>query len=418
MSKFKTWKATTAIYLSLSLAGGILLPQSGSVLNPRPAASQNTQNKSFSDVSSNYWAADFIAALVNRGIIAGFPDGTFKPDAPVTRAQFAAMVGKAFDKAQVRSESKFVDVPRDYWATSAIQEAYTKGFLAGYPGNIFRPTQNIPREQVLVSLANGLSYKVAGETLSILSYYNDNENISEFARTPIATATEKKMVVNYPSLTYLNPTRNATRAEVAAFIYQALVSQQEARSINSRYIVGQESNPRGDRALSRGTTIPVTYDREKILVTGDETVPLTLTVKNDIKNSNGVVVIPFGCKIIGQLEPASGGVKFVADRLELKNGKVIDINASSNVVTETETVRKGVKLGTLLKNAALGGAAAAAIAAITGDRAIATEEVLIGVGAGAVATLIPKFLGLDRINLISVKPNANLTVVLREDLVL
>lgn len=414
MSKFNPWKATTALSLTLSLAGGIIVPQTGSLLNPVPAVAQN---KSFSDVSSNYWAANFIAALVNRGIIAGFPDGTFKPDAPVTRAQFAAMVGKAFDKAQVRSQAKFVDVPRDYWATSAIQDAYTKGFLAGYPGNIFRPTQNIPREQVLVSLANGLSYKVSGETLSILSYYNDNGNISDFALAPIAAATEKKMVVNYPSLNYLNPTRNATRAEVAAFIYQALVSQREVQAINSQYIVGGQSTS-GDRALSKGTTIPITYEREKILVTADETVPLTLTVKNDVKNSNGVVVIPFGCKIIGQLQPASGGVKFVAKQLEFKNGKVININASSNIITETESVRKGVKLGTLLKNAALGGAAAAAISAITGDRAIATEEVLIGVGAGAVATLIPKFLGLDRINLISVKPNENLTLVLREDLVI
>jgi hypothetical protein len=53
---------------------------------------------SFSDVSADYWAFPFITALVERDIINGFPDGTFRPDAPVTRAEYAAMLQKAFDK--------------------------------------------------------------------------------------------------------------------------------------------------------------------------------------------------------------------------------------------------------------------------------------------------------------------------------
>ncbi len=196
----------------------------------------------FSDVSSDYWAAQFIQQLSQRGVIAGFPDGTFRPEEPVTRAQFAAMVDKAFQKAQQRQAINFTDVPSNYWASSAIQEAYAISFLSGYPGNRFEPNQAIPREQVLVSLANGLRYTPGGNTKSTLQYFNDASNIASYARSPIAAATEKQIVVNYPDVKFLNPTANATRAQVAAFIYQALVSSNQASAINSPYVVLRLSN--------------------------------------------------------------------------------------------------------------------------------------------------------------------------------
>ena len=196
----------------------------------------------FSDVSSNYWAAQFIQQLSQRGVIAGFPDGTFRPEEPVTRAQFAAMVNKAFQKSQQRQVINFSDVPSNYWAYSAIRQAYSIGFLSGYPGNRFQPNQAIPRQQVLVSLANGLGYTSGGNTESTLKYFNDASNIASYARNPIAAATEKKIVVDYPNVKSLNPTAIATRAQVAAFIYQALVSSNQAPAINSPYVVSSPSN--------------------------------------------------------------------------------------------------------------------------------------------------------------------------------
>jgi hypothetical protein len=206
------------------------------------AQSASSDVSSFSDVSSNYWAAQFIQQLSQRGVIAGFPDSSFRPEEPVTRAQFAAMVNKAFKKAQQRQAIKFSDVPSNYWASSAIWQAYRIGFLSGYPGNRFRPNQAIPRQQVLVSLANGLEYTPSGNTESTLKYFNDASKISSYARNPIAAATKKQIVVNYPNVKSLNPTATATRAQVAAFIYQALVSSNQAPAINSPYIVSAPSN--------------------------------------------------------------------------------------------------------------------------------------------------------------------------------
>jgi hypothetical protein len=412
MSSFHRWQSGTAALLALTTVAGASAP----LVMMMPAQAQTT---SFSDVSSSYWAANFISELAQRDIIAGFPDGTFRPNEPVTRAQFAAMIRKAFNRPQERSAINFVDVSQNYWAYTAIQEAYTTGFLAGYPGNVFNPNQNIPRVQVLVSLANGLDYSVNTSVETILQqYYSDASDVPNYARSSVASATDQQIVVNYPNVKLLNPNRAATRAEVAAFIYQALVSSGQANAISSPYIVGQRPpvNTPTQVRIPSGTTIPVKYDQaERILVTPDETAPLTLTVAQNITTSQGTVLIPAGSQVVGELRPAEGGSQFVARELILTSGQRITLNARSEVITTTETIRKGASTGTILKDAALGAAAAAGVAAVTGDRAIATEEVLGGAGIGA---LIGLFLGRDSVTLIRIDPDQDLNLTLESELVL
>lgn len=417
MKKFQPYKTTTALLLSMTFGSSVTLPLTGALLNPAPVVAQSNNNNRFADVSQNYWATDFIMALVNRGVIAGFPDGTFRPDAPVTRAQFAAMVQSALPQDRIRNPITFNDVASNYWATGAINNAYAMGFLSGYPGQVFRPEQNIPREQVLVSLANGLNYAPTNDVNSVVGYFNDANSISGFARSPIAAATEQRIVVNYPNTRQLNPTRNATRAEVAALIYQALLSQGQVASINSPYIVSQLPVATDSRILA-GTQIPVTYQAEKILLTREETVPISFTVTNDIVSSNGSILIPRNSIISGELRPADNGTRFVAQRLELTNGRVYNVNASSRVITETESVQRGTDTGNLLKNAAIGTAAAAAIAGVTGDRRITAGELLLGAGAGVLATLIPQFAGRNRVDLLVIRPETNLDITMDSDLVI
>jgi len=208
----------------------------------------------------------------------------------------------------------------------------------------------------------------------------------------------------------------ATRADVAAFIYQALVSNGNVASITSPYIVGAGTQPSRQVRIPAGTTIPVRYtDAKKILVAPTETSPLTLTVAQNITTSQGTVLIPAGTKVIGQLRPAQGGSQFVAQELVYPNGQRLAVNASSDVITKTEEVRKGVNAGNVIKDAALGAAAAAGISAVTGDRAIATEEVLGGAGVGA---LLGVFLGRDSVTLITIDPNTDLNLRLNSDLAL
>ncbi|MGJ3250320.1 MAG: DUF1565 domain-containing protein [Elainellaceae cyanobacterium] len=188
----------------------------------------------FPDVQG-HWAQEYIEALASRGIIGGFPDGTFRPNDPVTRAQFAAIVTKAFEAEPKRPLINFVDVSQSFWAYRAIREAYRSEFMSGYPGQMFRPDEQIPRVQVLVSLASGLGFDEGNA--NALNKYSDSGLIPDWAKASVAAATERSIVVNYPDINQLSPNEVATRADVAAFVYQALVSTGEAEAISSPYAV-------------------------------------------------------------------------------------------------------------------------------------------------------------------------------------
>ncbi|MEO8890104.1 MAG: S-layer homology domain-containing protein, partial [Coleofasciculaceae cyanobacterium] len=190
------------------------------VLQPTGTAAQLAQGGvTFPDIQGN-WARSFIEALAARGVIKGFPDGTFRPDDPVTRVQFAAMIRQAFPGAPKRPATQFVDVPGTFWGFEAVQAAYQLGFLEGYPNSIFQPGQNIPRVQVLVSLATGLNLTPPSQVASVLNTnFQDSSQIPDFARNQVASATINQLVVNYPNVALLNPNQVATRADVAAFIY-------------------------------------------------------------------------------------------------------------------------------------------------------------------------------------------------------
>lgn len=192
---------------------------------------------SFADVQG-HWAQAYIQALASRNIITGFPDGTFKPNEPVTRAQFAAIILKAFSPTATRPAREFSDVRQNYWGYTAIQTAVRGGFMAGYPEGTFQPEQRIPRVQSLVALVNGLGFGTGDA--SVLSRFQDASSIPSWATGQIAAATQRRMVVSYPSVSQLNPSREATRAEVAAFVYQSLVSAGRAQAIPSPYIVGTQ----------------------------------------------------------------------------------------------------------------------------------------------------------------------------------
>ncbi|MCC5623695.1 DUF1565 domain-containing protein [Nostoc sp. CHAB 5715] len=189
----------------------------------------------FKDVPANYWAKTYIEALASQNIIAGFPDGSFKPNDPVTRAQFATIITKALTPPNKRTAIKFKDVASNFWAYTAIQSAYQSEFVSGYPDGTFKPQQQILRVQALVSLANGLG--LTANNQDVLSFYTDAAQIPKYAIAPVAAATARQLVINYPTAKQLNPNREATRAEVAAFVYQALVNAGRAQPIPSSYLV-------------------------------------------------------------------------------------------------------------------------------------------------------------------------------------
>jgi hypothetical protein len=195
--------------------------------NTAPATPATDKIAQASDVGGN-WAEPFIKALVAKDIIKGYPDGTFKPDQPVTRAEFAALLNKAFELKEVRAARKFKDVPKKYWAAEVIQKAYKGGFLSGYPNGTFAPKQNIIRIQSLVSLVNGSKLEPSGN-LDINGVFGDAAQVPSYGQNALIAATQRCVAVSveYDSSKLpggnFGPNTVATRADVAAYIHQVLV---------------------------------------------------------------------------------------------------------------------------------------------------------------------------------------------------
>lgn len=190
----------------------------------------------FTDVAANYWANRFIVELAELDIIAGYPDGSYRPDRAVTRAEFAAIIRRAFEVTEVRQAVNFVDVDEEYWAYTAIEEAYEMDFLGAASNNQFRPLSSLTRGESLFALARGLrlSTRTAADTL--LTTYRDVRVTGE-SRLLLAALAEQGIVANYPDVRLLNLDRVATRAEVAVFIYQTLASLGRVESIASPYVL-------------------------------------------------------------------------------------------------------------------------------------------------------------------------------------
>jgi hypothetical protein len=402
-------QAGTALAMTLGMSTIALAP----IVAVAPAQAQIN----FTDVSGDHWANDFIQELSGRGIVKGFPDGSFKPNAEVTRAQFASMLSGAFNMGQVRSMVNFSDVNRSFWGYNGIQMAYTQGFMSGYPAGDFRPNERIPRAQALVSLSNGLRYAPTASVDSTLGIFNDAGSVPGYARSGVAAATEKRITVNYPDVAQLNPNRTMTRAEAVAFIYQALNSQGQVATVNSPYIVGTAPQVVKQVKIPSGTVLPVKYEKDKILLGKNEPKPsaLTVAIAQNIVNSAGKVLIPAGSQVEGKLVVDKGAAQFIAEKLVMTNGQSYSMAAVSEKITQTETIRKGASATGVIKGAVLGGAAAAGVAAVTGDRNINAWEVLGGVGGGALTGLI---FSKDKVELISIKPNTDLAIQLNGELIL
>ncbi|NET09276.1 MAG: S-layer homology domain-containing protein, partial [Symploca sp. SIO2B6] len=152
--------------------------------------------------------------------------------------QFAAQIYRAFAQGGGSRELDYSDVPTNHPQYEAIGQVTKSGFMSGYPEGDFQPNNNVSKLEVLLALASGLNLAVPRDPEGVLqSYYKDVDQIPSWAVPKIAAATEAGMVVNYSDLTVLSPNQSATRAEAAAMLYQALVSNGKAPEVTSEYIV-------------------------------------------------------------------------------------------------------------------------------------------------------------------------------------
>ena len=103
----------------------------------------------FSDISEGQWYSEAVRYLAAAGIISGYGDGSFKPDNEITRAEFAAMAS-GFSEMNLNGNLPFNDVGSEHWAVSYIRSMYNNGWVSGYPDGSFKPDNKITRAEVIV----------------------------------------------------------------------------------------------------------------------------------------------------------------------------------------------------------------------------------------------------------------------------
>lgn len=184
----------------------------------------------YPDVAANHWAAKQITELTEKGVIVGYPDGTFKPDDNVTRAEFASMSIKALgqEHTTIAQPVKFTDIEPGFWAYDAIQKALYFDLISCPPeGQPFRPDDTVTRAESISVAVNALTTEQisnikAKEVLS--KKFADVNEVPEWFLIPAGKAEILNMLVTIPSKdkARIEANRPATRAEVAAILYDMM----------------------------------------------------------------------------------------------------------------------------------------------------------------------------------------------------
>lgn len=148
-----------------------------------------TTSNSYSDVAYGKWYNNPISTMSALGIITGYPDGTFKPNKPITRAEFAAIAAR-FDETQSGKSATFSDVI-GHWAAKEIGIAYYNDWIKGYPDGTFKPDQNITRAEAMTLINRVLERKPESpaDLLTNMNKWTDNMDTSKWYYLDVQEAT-------------------------------------------------------------------------------------------------------------------------------------------------------------------------------------------------------------------------------------
>ena len=323
----------------------------------------------FPDVNETHWAAKQITELGERGIVVGYPDGTFQPDENVTRAEFASMAIKALgqEDISVAQPVNFTDITPEFWAYSAIQKAlYFELIAYNESSKTFRPDDTVSRAEAISMAVNALTTQEISDVkaLEVLKGYQDLKNTPVDFIIPAGKAEILNMLVTMPNdkQKRIEATRPATRAEVAMILYRMI---EEARLNPNAKLADVMSKKRGKGYIIEGATVQGSIGT----IPAGAVVPVNLTkavssqsntagdLYEAVANANFVtpgdnfILIYKDSKFKGQLLDVRKGKWFVRNGvlvldnsiLETPKGQTIPFRASAEITKDRNWFMKIVR---------------------------------------------------------------------------
>ncbi|MNP05464.1 Endo-1,4-beta-xylanase A precursor [compost metagenome] len=188
-----------------------------------------SHQKAFSD-TEEHWANDIINDLSSRMVVNGIDDMHYLPDAPITRAEFAAIIVRALGMDNKVKTTAFKDVGTLDWYNSAVAKAQEYGIIEGYKDGTFQPEKTVTREEAMVMIARAM--KLAdldtnvndADTKTILATFADGASVDAWAKQGVSTVVSNKMINGTD--TGLLPKKDMTRAESTVLVYRLLEQAQ------------------------------------------------------------------------------------------------------------------------------------------------------------------------------------------------
>ncbi len=195
-----------------------LTPTPSPTASPNPSPTPTMCAMQYRDVGVEYWAYGYIHYLACRGVTAGYPDGSFRPATPISRAEYSKLLALAYGLPLTSPPTpRFRDVPPNHWAYGYIEALAAANISVGYPDGSYRPNARISRAELvkLTVLASG--------ALAYSGPFTDYPDVppSHWAYQYIKTATHRQWVGGYAD-GFFRPNAPSSRAELAKLLYLAL----------------------------------------------------------------------------------------------------------------------------------------------------------------------------------------------------
>ncbi|MFC1559731.1 PorV/PorQ family protein [Candidatus Margulisiibacteriota bacterium] len=198
-----------------------------------PGGSREIQMKQFADVMGSYWAAKPISYLGTVGIIGGYPDGTFRPEKALTRAELCTLLVKAKAiSTPTNFVSSFKDLPSRHWAAPYVKSAVDLGLVTGYPDGKFMPNKKLSRAEAVAILARFDKLDVSKQ----LQYGPFPDMAAKHWSAKYIAAAKDSGILDYLKGQDFQPNRSVTRAEAAEMITKTKFGTMKIKEVFGRNV--------------------------------------------------------------------------------------------------------------------------------------------------------------------------------------
>ena len=287
----------------------------------------------FNDMDKTHWAYNYITQLEKDGVVVGYPDGNYRPEQFVTRAEFATMVVKALKQGnyQVSEVTNFSDVDSGFWGYDNIQRAVFLDVMKGLPDGTFLPQDQVSKAQAIAIVVSSLKTDdmTESEARSVLNEsYSDVDNVESWALIPAGKAKNMGLIVDAPGFDgKLGLKENATRAELAAYLSNMIewtkkipnkkIEESMKRRADNGYVVQGVQYDGKYAIIPKGTLLPVAMNQKVSTQKFKDTQELGGYLPQNIISEDYYLLLDENSQIYGQSLQVKRAWLFI------RNGKLV-----------------------------------------------------------------------------------------------